>query len=178
MLHIQDLLYNWKLVLFYHLHLFCPLPTSCPTPRKGLCFYEFCFICFLLFVSFLDSTRKQDLVILIIVILIPSFHGSFNIEFPHESWYLTLFQIFIGYSSFMKWLFKYCAHLKESECFAIIIDTVLAVIKSLWTDPHLYSHLISDPDIKAIQQENKNLFNKLIWSNRTSTQLIWDEPQT
>ena len=86
----------------------------------------------------------------------PSFHGSFNIEFPHELWYLTLFQIFIGYSSFMK--FKYCARLKESECFAIIINAVLAVIKNLRTDPHL----ISDPDVKAIQWENENLFNKLI----------------
>lgn len=90
----------------------------------------------------------------------PSFHGSFNIEFPHELWYLTLFQIFIGYSSFMK--FKYCARLKESEYFAITIDTVLAVIKNLQTDPHLYSHLISEPDDKVIQWENENLFNKLI----------------
>ena len=108
----------------------------------------------------------------------PSFHGSFNIEFPHELWYLTLFQIFIGYSSFMKWLFKYCARLKESECFAIIINAVLAVIKNLRTDPPLYSHLISDPDVKAIQWENENLFNKLIWSNRISTQRIWGESQT
>ena len=82
-----------------------------------------------MFVSFLDSACKRDLVVLIVAILMPSFHGSFNIESPHELWYLTLFQIFIGYSSFMK--FKYCARLKESECFAIIIDTVLAVIKNL-----------------------------------------------
>ena len=51
---------------------------------------------------------------------------------------------------------------KKNQCFGTIINAVLAVIKNLRTDPHLYSHLISDPDVKAIQWENKNLFNKLI----------------
>ena len=148
MSYIQDLPYNWKLVFFTTFTYFALFPHRAPRPEKGSVsmssVFLFSFVCFI----FRFHTRKGDLVVLIVAILMPSFHGSFNIESPHELWYLTLFQIFIGYSSFMK--FKYCAHLKESECFAIIIDTVLAVIKNLQTDPHLYSHLISDPDDKAI----------------------------